>query len=169
MGTFETMRRLRILSLVAFLLTSGTMAAASRPTVDHRMLLGGGDVLNDEILIFQRLRAERRVALDGDDSPPIVCKDSTGRIYLVSGSGKLLTSNFDGEAFSNPCDIVVGLHRVTDVQAMGALKGDKIVVAYGNNGKLCLARSEDSGADLAARPANWNREPTACRRPTESA
>ena len=111
----------------------------------------GGDVLNDEILAFQRLRAGRRTVIENDDSAPIVCRNSVGRIYLVSGSGKLLTSNWDGEWFSNPDDIVVGRQKVTDVQAMGVLKNDNVVVAYGNGGKLLTAASEDGGVTWLAR------------------
>ena len=109
------------------------------------MLMEGGDVLNDEVLAWQRLRAERRTVVKNDDSPPIVCKDPAGRIYLVNGSGKMLTSNWDGEWFSNPEDIVVGRHKVTDVQAMGVLKSGKLIIVYWDDGRPFVARSEDGG------------------------
>ena len=46
---------------------------------------------------------------------------------------------------------MVARRPVTDVQALGVLKSGKLVLAYGENGKLLVARSEDGGQ--AWRPA----------------
>ena len=67
-----------ILLVVAIVSTSGLLAAALQPTMGPKMLMEGGDVLNDEILAFQRLRAERRTVIENDDSAPIVCRTLSG-------------------------------------------------------------------------------------------
>jgi hypothetical protein len=138
--------------VIGFIIAAMCFGAGAevQPTVGPKMLLEGGDVLNDEILAFQRLRAERRTVLENDDSAPIVCKNESGRIYLVGGSGKLTASNWDGEFFTQPTEIVVSRRTVTDVQAMGVLKSGKLVIAYGDNGKLCIAGSEDGGVTWPA-------------------
>jgi hypothetical protein len=91
-----------ILLVVAIMSVSALFAATPQPTVGPKMLLEGGDCLWDEILAWQRLRAEKKVVVEGDDSAPVVCAAPAGRVYLATGSGKLLTSDDDGQNFGPP-------------------------------------------------------------------
>ncbi|MBM3802385.1 MAG: exo-alpha-sialidase [Acidimicrobiia bacterium] len=113
--------------------------------VDSRMLQAGGDCLDDEILGWERLRAERRVAVSQDNSAPVVCRDRAGQIYLMSGTGRLFTSSDDGKSYDPAPEIVVGRRPVTDAQALGVLKSRRLVIAHGDGGRLLTARSEDGG------------------------
>ena len=69
---------LSILIAVATVSAGGLFAAPTQPTVGPKMLMEGGDVLNDEILAFQRLRAERRTVIENDDSIHRVQNQSSG-------------------------------------------------------------------------------------------
>ena len=140
-------RNAKSLLPVLFLILIETVVVFAAPLsiTSPKMLQEGGDCLNDEILAFQRLRAERRTVLENDDSAPMVGQDNDGRIYLVSRSGKLLTSNFGGESFTPPQAIMVSGRPLTDVQAFGVLRSNKLLIAYGDRGQLWLARSEDGG------------------------
>ncbi|MBM3802557.1 MAG: exo-alpha-sialidase [Acidimicrobiia bacterium] len=135
--------------IATVLVTVATMVFSTpvmpQPVVDPKMLREGGDCLSDEILLWEQLRAERRVAVAGDDGAPVVSRDGAGKIYLIGGSGYLRSSVDDGVSFSPPDEIVVARRRVTDVQALGVLKSGKLVLAYGEDGRVRLARSEDGG------------------------
>ena len=153
--------------LVGLMMLTMCLSAGAAPKVQvgPKMLLEGGDCLGDEILACQRLRAERRVVIDQDDSPPIVCQDPAGRLYLVNGSGQLLTSDDNGETFGfyePPKTITLEGQPVKDIQAFGVLKSTApvrlwlgqargpLVIAYGSEGRLHIARSEDDGASWKA-------------------
>ena len=69
---------LSILIAVATVSASDLFAAAPQPTVGPKMLMEGGDVLNDEILAFQRLRAERRTVIENDDGAPSCARMNQG-------------------------------------------------------------------------------------------
>ena len=66
-------RTLVMLSVTVF----AASAWSSAPLVGEKMLVEGGDCLNDEILAWQRLRAERRVAVSLDDGAPVVCQGTS--------------------------------------------------------------------------------------------
>jgi hypothetical protein len=149
--------------LMAMLVGTMWMSAMAAPKlqVGPKMLQEGGDCLGDEILAWQRLRAERRTVVERDDSPPIVCADPAGRLYLVNGAGQLLTSDDNGETFSvyePPKTITLEGQPVKDIQAFGVLKSTApvrpwlgqargpLVIAYGQAGQLHIAQSEDDGA-----------------------
>jgi len=149
-----SIRRWSLFLVMVSPILSATSASSSSPLVDDRLLVEGGDCLNDEILAWQRLRAERRVAVALDDSAPVMCRDATGKIYLVTGSGKFLTSTNeglsftsgnDGISFAPPTEIVVEQQKVADVQALGILKSGRLLLVYGDNGSLKVARSADGG------------------------
>jgi hypothetical protein len=125
-----------------------------QPVVGEKMLLAGGDCLDDEILAWQRLRAERRVAVALDDTPPMMCRNAAGKIFLATGSGRFLTSTNEGLSFQSggdgislapPTDIMVEERKVTGVQALGVLKSGRLLLVYGDHGRLKVARSADGG------------------------
>lgn len=121
------------------------VVGAAQVKVDVNMLREGGDYFADEVLAWERLRAERQVLVAEDDSAPIVCQDSEGTIYAATASGKLLTSKDEGRTFAQPVAIAVEGTAISGVQAMGVLNSGVLVIAYGAAGKLSIASSGDQG------------------------
>ena len=134
-----------ILLVTALTTMNGFAAPLAQPDVDVRMFREGGDILDDEILIWNRLRAERQVMLPLDDSAPVVGSDSDGRVYAVTASGKLLTSDDGGKTFSEPAQLTVDGDPLSVVSAFGVLKSGKLLATYDNDGKLSVAVSADRG------------------------
>jgi len=113
--------------------------------VERRMLEEGGDYLEDEALACERLRAERRVVVPGDDQAPVVSRSTEGMTYVVTGAGKFLASDDDGKNFSIPSDMRVGATLAAPVRAMGTLTDGSILVVRGERGALTITSSEDRG------------------------
>lgn len=143
-------------------LLSMLVSAAPQPKIDPRQLLEGGDCQADEVLAWERLRAERRTVVEQDDSPPMACVDGSGRVYLITGSGKYLTSDDGGQNFTTAVPIQVGGKPVPEVQALGLLPStegprlwlgrprDSVLVVYGGGERLEVVRSHDDGQSWEA-------------------
>lgn len=138
-------------------------APAHRPAFDSRMLIEGGDYLGDEVLAWQRLRAERRMVVEGDDSAPIACTDAAGRLYLATASGRLMASDDNGKSFPLDGRIKVNGVDVSDLQAFGVTKSKAdyqpwlgqargpLIAVYAKADRLLSASSEDGGETWASK------------------
>jgi hypothetical protein len=102
-----------------------------------------GDYLPNEILLFRRLSARRQAVLTGDRDP-VLCQDSSGRLYLAGAGGHLLTSSDGGQSWQAQADIVVDGDPVGDLQAMGTSEGN-IHIAYVKGAELGIASSANGG------------------------
>ena len=111
-------------------------------SVARRMLEEGGDFLVDEVLACERLRARRRVVIEGVDEAPIVCEGAEGIVFVTAQSGRQLASGDGGNAFSPSCSVRIGSTPADTVQAAGALAGGAVLAAWGANGAVAFSRTD---------------------------
>ena len=132
---------------VAAILFGGVRGSATTPVpVGPNLLREGGDCLDDEVLAWQRLRAERTVVIEGDDSAVMACRDVAGTVYVATGSGRLRVSADGGRTFGPPLPVTVLSNPTAEVRAVGVLRNGRVLVAAsGKEGGLAIVGSDDQG------------------------
>ena len=103
----------------------------------------GGDCSKNEVLAWERLRAERKILVAGKNSQPILCKTNQGKIYLALGTGELMLSSSDNTVFSDPVSIFINHKLVDNIQAIGAVD-DLLIILFRENNKLFSATLSQS-------------------------
>ena len=72
LGVNDKGSRLRVVAWLLVGTIGVSVGVSSPPAVGPKMLQEGGDCLSDEILVWQRPRAERQVAVALDERPDCV-------------------------------------------------------------------------------------------------
>ena len=134
---------LRLVAWFVFGAMGVSAGIASPPSVGPKMLQEGGDCLGDEILAWQRLRAERWTVAEhhvlGPGTSPIMALDPEGNPMVSSGPGQIYRANDEGRNWQHICDAPLQANEW--IRAFGILRDGTMLVAGSN----VVLRSEDMG------------------------